>query len=232
VREADSSVVVKALYYQSDGDTAYENVPTNYRGETESTKLLGQIMDYAPRNEWIGTTLFELTDNPKRRILILSQYKRHLEAFEELLQKHRPNVTYSYYVGGMKEEVREKGAQTSQVLLGSYAMASEAMNIKTLNTVILASPRKKIEQSVGRILRQRPNEREVHPLIVDVVDSHGTFRRQFVKRRAFYTQCGYKIERVFRKKETQDPENEDSDSDTEQTPKATKKPVFELVDDD
>lgn len=252
VREADTTVSVRAMYYQSDGDQSYENVPTNYRGETEATKLLGQIMDYAPRNQWIAEALVDLVKDSRRRVLILSQYKRHLEAFEDLLKALSPQTTYSYYVGGMKEEVREKGAQTSQVLLGSYAMASEAMNIKTLNAVILASPRKKIEQSVGRILRQRPHERQVNPLIIDVVDSHGTFRRQFVKRRAFYIQCGYKIERIFKKQETEDQEgvdgaeSGDSDSDTEtETPskvakkKAAKKPTggkltiqdFALVDD-
>jgi hypothetical protein len=112
----------------------------------------------------------------------------------------------------MKEHIREEGAKTAQVLLGSYAMASEAMNIKTLNTIVLASPRKKIEQSVGRILRQRPSERSVHPLIVDIIDSHGTFRRQFTKRRAFYTQCGYKIERIFLKKQNKEKAQEEEDT--------------------
>jgi superfamily II DNA or RNA helicase len=167
-------------------------------------------MDFGPRNDWIGQTLCQLTEEPTRRILVLSQYKRHLTALEEILKTKKPGVSYSYYVGQMKEAVREEGAKTSQVLLGSYAMASEAMNIKTLNTIILASPRKKIEQSIGRILRQRPSERSVHPLVVDIIDSHGTFRRQFLKRRAFYKQCGYKIERVFLKEEKDEKDDNDS----------------------
>jgi hypothetical protein len=61
--------------------------------------------------------------------------------------------TMSYYIGGMKEDVRESGAVSARVLLASYAMASEAMNIKSLNAVVLASPRKNVEQSTGRILR-------------------------------------------------------------------------------
>jgi hypothetical protein len=72
-------------------------------------------------------------------------------------------------------------------------MASEAMNIKSLNTVVLASPRKKIEQSVGRILRERPSERKVQPLIVDIIDSHGMYLGQWRKRKTFYKACGYKI---------------------------------------
>jgi superfamily II DNA or RNA helicase len=214
-REPDTTVVVKAMYFESD-KPEYNNVPTNQYGETISAKLLGQVMDFEPRNQWIMETLCALTDEPTRRILVLSQYKRHLNAFEEILKVKRPEVTYSYYVGQMKEHIREEGAKTAQVLLGSYAMASEAMNIKTLNTIVLASPRKKIEQSVGRILRQRPSERSVHPLIVDIIDNHGTFRRQFTKRRAFYTQCGYKIERIFLKKQNKEKaQQEEDDKDTE-----------------
>jgi hypothetical protein len=99
-----------------------------------------------------------------------------------------------YYIGGMKEEVREEGARVAQVLLGTYAMASEAMNIKTLNTMVMASPRKKIEQSTGRILRTRKDEREIMPLIVDIVDSHGVYQGQWCKRKAYYRKCAYKME--------------------------------------
>jgi hypothetical protein len=73
-------------------------------------------------------------------------------------------------------------------------MASEAMNIKTLNTMVMASPRKKIEQSTGRILRTRKDEREIMPLIVDIVDSHGVYQGQWCKRKAYYRKCAYKME--------------------------------------
>jgi hypothetical protein len=94
----------------------------------------------------------------------------------------------------MKEEIREAGAQTAQVLLGTYAMASEAMNIKTLNAMVMVSPRRKIEQSTGRILRTRKDEREIQPLIIDIVDSHDVYQGQWLKRRTYYKKCAYKIE--------------------------------------
>jgi hypothetical protein len=72
-------------------------------------------------------------------------------------------------------------------------MASEAMNIKTLNTVILASPRKHVEQSTGRILRVRPSERVVVPLIVDIVDVHPMYRGQWKKRLTYYKACAYSL---------------------------------------
>lgn len=107
----------------------------------------------------------------------------------------------SYYIGGMKEEEREGGAATAKILLATYAMASEAMNIKTLNSVVLASPRKKVEQSTGRILRIRAHERKVSPVIVDVIDSHDMYRGQYRKRLAYYRKCNYTIQDNKKEKE-------------------------------
>jgi hypothetical protein len=101
----------------------------------------------------------------------------------------------SYYIGGMKEAVREEGASTARILLASYAMASEAMNIKTLNTVVLASPRKQVEQSTGRILRVRPDQRNVPPVIVDIIDNHSMYLGQWRKRLTYYRKCTYQVER-------------------------------------
>jgi superfamily II DNA or RNA helicase len=83
---------------------------------------------------------------------------------------------------------------TQRVILGTFAMASEGMNIPTLNTVLLATPKSNIEQSVGRILRQKKEERAVQPMILDVVDA--TFMEclgQWTRRRKFYRECGYVV---------------------------------------
>jgi hypothetical protein len=96
----------------------------------------------------------------------------------------------------MKEAVREEGAATARILLASYAMASEAMNIRSLNSVILASPRKSVEQSTGRILRVRPAERTVEPVIVDIIDEHAMYQGQWRKRSAYYKKCHYQIQHL------------------------------------
>ena len=54
-------------------------------------------------------------------------------------------------------------------------MAAEGMNIPTLNTVIFASPISDIQQSIGRILREKPNERKYIPLCIDIWDQFSVF---------------------------------------------------------
>ena len=190
-RDPDPQVIVRCEQITST-DPTYMNVPTDYRGEMIMGRLLTNVIEHAPRTKTIADIIVELASDARRRILVLSERITHLEALETLLKPK--GLTMSYYIGGMKEEVRESGAQTARVLLASYAMASEAMNIKSLNTVILASPRKKVEQSTGRILRIKPEQRQVHPVIVDIVDCHAVYQSQWRKRAMYYKKCAYKIQ--------------------------------------
>jgi superfamily II DNA or RNA helicase len=187
-REPDQSVEVRAIHFQS-SDTEYSDPPLDWKGEVVMARLLTQILAFKPRNDKICTVLGDLAKDSRRFVLVLSERKKHLEIIEEYLDQHK--LSYGYYIGGMKQEDRDENAESKQILLATYAMASDALNIKKLNTVILASPRKAIEQSTGRILRTRPEEREVNPVIVDIVDSHGTYQGQWRKRAVYYRQCKY-----------------------------------------
>lgn len=192
VREADPSVIVQPVYVDCQ-DNTYTNVPVNWKQEPVMGKLLTQVVECAPRTKQVAELILEICSDERRRVLVLSERIGHLNSIEALLAAAPRVPTMGYYIGGMKEEVREAGAATAQVLLASYAMASEAMNIKTLNCVVLASPRKNVEQSTGRILRVQANKRVVAPLIVDIVDVHGVYRSQWRKRCIYYRKCNYTI---------------------------------------
>jgi superfamily II DNA or RNA helicase len=211
-READPSVTVRAIQFKTT-DTSYTQEPVDYKGEVIMARLLTQIVEFEERTALIIRCIRDLGGDPARRILVLSERKKHLERMEEILNEQKSGLTIGYYVGGMKEAVREDAGKNARVLLATYAMASEAMNIKSLNAVILASPRKKVEQSVGRILRERPGERVCQPMILDIIDSHGMYQGQFRKRRVFYKACGYKIMSQTCSKEDEDKEDNDEDED-------------------
>lgn len=190
-REPDPTVEVKSVLIETD-DPTYNSTPTNWRGEVVMAQLLGNILGCESRTKEIVRWILRLAEDSDRKILVLSERIGHLETIESLLKPS--GLTMSYYIGGMKEALREHGAVNSRILLASYAMASEAMNIKSLNTVVLASPRKAVEQSTGRILRVRQSERVVVPIIVDIVDSQQMYRSQWKKRCTYYRQCTYSME--------------------------------------
>lgn len=190
-RPKDDTVIVEALRYNCD-DPAYADTPVNWRGETVRARLINQIADYKPRTQAILDWIVPLLEEPGRRLLILSDRREHLVDFETGMRA-RGVCSIGYYVGGMKQAELDLSA-TKQVLLGTFAMASEGMNIPTLNMVLLATPKSNIEQSVGRILRQKKEDRLVQPMILDVLDAEfSECFGQWNKRRKFYKECGYTI---------------------------------------
>ena len=192
IREPDPGVIVKGVKINCQ-DPDYLKVPLNWKKEVIIARLISYILDCKERNQEIVRWIEELAKDPHRKILVLSARIAHLEMLDSMLNV---DITRSYYIGGMKEDVRESGAKESKVLLASYSMASEAMNIKSLNAVILASPKTNVEQSTGRILRTRISERIIQPLIIDIIDPHDPLLNQYRKRKAYYLKCAYNIEEL------------------------------------
>ena len=104
----------------------------------------------------------------------------------------------------MKQSQLDENAEKFQILLATYQMAAEGYNVKKLNTVILATPRKKVEQSSGRIFRQRIEERKVAPCICDFIDSHTILLNRWYIRQKFYKECEYKIINIDKPKKVKE----------------------------
>jgi superfamily II DNA or RNA helicase len=119
--------------------------------------------------------------------MILAHNKNILTYLYKAIE-HRQIATVGYYVGGMKDQDLKK-SETCQVIIATYAMAAEALDIKTLTSLLLATPKTDIIQAVGRILRVK-HER---PLVIDIIDTHDTFIGQWQKRRKYYASNKYKI---------------------------------------
>jgi len=195
-REPDKEAVVKAVWFSSE-DPAYSEVPVNWRGEPVTAKLLNQVAEFEPRNNKILGLIEEYTQDKDRFILILSDRISQLEWFEKALGT---KYLHGYYIGGMKQAKLDDNAATCQILLATYQMASEAFSVKKLNTVVLATPRKNVEQSTGRIFRQRIDERKVAPHIVDIIDSHECHKRRWYIRQRFYKECQYTFQHIDKPK--------------------------------
>lgn len=202
-REPDPTVEVEAIWYM-DTDPKYADPPRDWRGEIVTARLLTQIVECTRRTKIILDRLHDLAKDNRRKILVLSERRGHLEEiFDGLTEFKR-----GYYVGGMKQVDLDKNAETCQIILATYAMASEAMNIKALNAMIMASPRKKVEQSTGRILRIQPEHREVEPLIIDIIDQHETYERQWYQRLRYYKKCKYTVKYKNKPKITMEDQKE------------------------
>jgi len=99
-------------------------------------------------------------------------------------------ASVGYYIGGMSE-AQLKQSEKKQVILASYSMCQEGLDISTLNAEFLLTPKTDIVQTVGRILRAK--HAHCLPVIYDFVDSHDLFQRQWLKRKAYYKKQNYTI---------------------------------------
>jgi len=189
-RKGEDFVSVRGIDYTTQ-DEDYNKVITNHRGEIAYSTMISKICGYEPRSDFIIRVIENLiTENGNSQLLLLSHIRVMLEyIFEKLVEK---GISTGFYVGGMKQCDLDNTANTKQVVLSTYMMSSEALDIPTLSTLILASPKTDIVQCVGRILRKKHDT----PIIVDIVDSHSTFQNQWTKRKAYYKKCNYKIQKT------------------------------------
>lgn len=186
-RKTEDNVLVKCIKYIS-RDPDFDEVIYDYRGNPQYSSMITKICDYNHRTEFIIKVLTdELRENPNQQIMVLGQNKSILTYIHDAI-KHRNISTVGYYIGGMKEESL-KSSEDKQVVVATYAMAAEGLDIKTLNTLFLVTPRTDITQAVGRILRVKHDR----PLVVDFCDTHDLFENQQKKRLTFYRKNNYTI---------------------------------------
>jgi superfamily II DNA or RNA helicase len=175
-------------------DMEYSAIKKMWNGKENIAAMINNICSYKPRTEYIIAILTEILKNePDRRVLILSERRNQLKSIEDyIVEKNIANKDYGYYVGGMKQE-QLTVSSGKQIILATFQLASEGFNVPTLNTIIFASPISDIQQSIGRILRERPEDRKYIPLCIDISDEFSVFHRKTGARLRFYNNNKYKI---------------------------------------
>jgi superfamily II DNA or RNA helicase len=191
---SQDNVLVKAIDFIVE-DNEYNEVERDFRGQIKYSTMVSKISNFNLRSDFIVHILeSELFINPDQQFIVLAHTKNLLNyLYKAICYKNFASV--GYYIGGMKEEDLKK-SESKKVILATFSMAAEALDIKSLTSLFLASPKSDIVQAVGRILR----EKHSNPLIIDLIDNHDVFLNQFAKRRAFYNEKNYKIIRTNEEK--------------------------------
>jgi ATPase subunit of ABC transporter with duplicated ATPase domains len=152
--------------------------------------MISKLCEYGPRSDFIVRVIGDLLKESDNQIIVLCHNRSLLTYLYDAIN-HRNLASVGYYVGGMKQTNLQE-TEEKQIVLATYAMAAEALDIKTLATLIMVTPKTDITQSVGRILRIKHE----NPIIVDIIDSHDIFQNQWTQRKRFYKKCNYKIRQI------------------------------------
>jgi superfamily II DNA or RNA helicase len=189
-RDDDDPVCVRAIQYKTD-DPVFNEVDLDFRGNPKYSSMIVKLCNYNRRSDFIVRIIGDLIEeDPEKQIMVLCHNRSLLTYLYDAVE-HRKIASVGYYVGGMKQS-NLQATETKQIVLATYAMAAEALDIKTLSTLIMVTPKTDITQSVGRILRVKHEK----PIIVDIIDSHDIFQNQWAQRKRFYKKSNYRIRQI------------------------------------
>jgi superfamily II DNA or RNA helicase len=175
--------------------------PLNVLGKVNLPEIINQIVVIPERNAKI-IELIKDSLQEQRKIIVLSDRRKHCETLLESLVSQ--NISAGLYMGGMHQSVLKEN-ESCDVILATYSLAHEGLDIPSLNTLIFATPKTDIVQSAGRILRETGNKSH-YPKIYDLIDTYGPLPNQYKKRLQYYKKAGFNInDPRFVKKEKKEP---------------------------
>ena len=152
-------------------------------GRAAMINVITRLCEDAERNSLITRTINDLVAD-ERKVIVLSDRRAHCMKLKSCLK----DASSMLYLGGMKEhELKE--SETKDILLATYSMAKEGLDIPGLDVLVLATPRSDVVQACGRILHGKSK----NPIIVDIVDQWPIGKAQFNKRKAYYEKSGFTV---------------------------------------
>lgn len=160
--------------------------PTTRFGKLSLATMVTDLTECDERNEML-IGLIKRASKGTRQLLVLSDRRFHCE----YLQQQFPDNS-GLYIGGMKEQALNESSE-KKIIFATFSLAHEGLDIPTLDTIILATPKSDIVQSIGRIMRETKGKKN-NPQIYDIKDNWSVLFAMYNKRLKVYKQGGFAIE--------------------------------------
>jgi len=172
-------VVVNIVYF-----TSFFNAPYGFINMPKTISLLCKMYS---RNTLILDEINKLRYR-EYRVLVLSDRRNHCALLKKLLfDKYK--ISSALFIGRMKQEDLDHSI-THDVLLATYGLAKEGLDIPEFDALVLATPRSDVVQACGRILHSKTVN---NPVIIDLVDNWFIGHKQFKYRKEYYIKSGFQI---------------------------------------
>lgn len=190
----ERKVRVNMVYYHN-SNPLYSGIETLPNGKPCLARMTNNITEFDRRNQLIMEIFRRSVGEDIAHVLALSDRREHLRWLHDEIEK-RQLCTKGYYVGGMKQHDL-KESESKKIMLSTFTMSSEALDVSSLNTLILMTSHSGGSvhtQSCGRILRKAHGD--FVPTIWDVVDDFSIYGNQARKRLDYYKKQDYEIYQV------------------------------------
>ena len=181
IERKDTGVKISRACLDTDGTLVY-------------AKLINYLAEHKRRNLIISDDLFKLSEQG-HSIILLSDRVEHLNELYRLLPTEQQNDAVILH-GKVKKAYREQALEEMRtkkkhILLATYQLAKEGLDVPCLDRLLLATPVKDyaiVVQSVGRIARVCEGKGE--PVVYDYVDDIGFLEGMWKKRCTSYRKDG------------------------------------------
>jgi superfamily II DNA or RNA helicase len=182
-RKNQEQVEVFPIEYRCD---RFQDPPPCTRfGKLSLATMITELTEDRQRNIVILQLIKDIVKTT-RQVLVLSDRRHHCEVMHQSFKK-----TSGLYMGGMKEADLAESSK-KRIIFATFSQAHEGLDIPTLDTVILATPKSDIVQSIGRIMRETKGKKN-NPHIYDIFDQWSICHAMYKKRLKVYKQGGFHI---------------------------------------
>lgn len=162
--------------------------PCTRFGKLSLSTMITELTENRERNAML-VNLIKRIAKTTRQILVLSDRRQHCMMLQQCFPK-----TSGLYMGGMKEADLTESSK-KQIIFATFSQAHEGLDIPSLDTVILATPKSDIVQSIGRVMRETKGKKN-NPNIYDIFDQWSVCHAMYNKRLRVYKQGGFKMPKV------------------------------------
>jgi superfamily II DNA or RNA helicase len=162
--------------------------PCTRFGKLSLSTMITELTENRDRNKMLVDLIKRITKGT-RQLLVLSDRRQHCMMLHQCFPK-----TSGLYMGGMKESELTESSK-KKIIFATFSQAHEGLDIPTLDTVILATPKSDIVQSIGRIMRETKGKKN-NPNIYDIFDQWSVCHAMYNKRLRVYKQGGFKMPKM------------------------------------
>ena len=194
--ERENQTQVEVFPVQYDCPMFKNPPPCTRNGQLSLVNMITELVEHRDRNRMLAN-LVKKASSGTRQLLVLSDRRQHCEFLHQCFPR-----SSGLYMGGMKEADLEASSK-KKIIFATFSQAHEGLDIPTLDTVILATPKSDIQQSIGRVMRETPGKNN-NPHIYDIVDQWSILFAMYKKRLRVYKQGGFKLD-VIEDKEEENP---------------------------
>jgi superfamily II DNA or RNA helicase len=163
----------------------------NRAGQPLVAVMINNLATHAGRNRFLARRIVALRRRG-RVLMVLSDRTKQLDLLRDLVvELGLAPEEVGVFKGGMRDADRV-AALARPVVMCTYGMANEGVDKKEADTCVLATPKARVVQCIGRV--QRPCETKQTPLVVDVADDVSVFVPLRWARQRLYSKEKYEVQ--------------------------------------